>query len=130
MRRRLSGHMPLPEMVVEPAPENRPVLVQIAYQIRPAEQDNFVQALEAVRLIRLRDGAFRWDVFCDPGEPGRYVETFEIASWASTCGSMNVQQSRIKRSRRARSYQEPGTEPSVRHLVTARSMSAASRPTS
>jgi quinol monooxygenase YgiN len=56
--------------------------MQIEYRIREGEDDNFVQALEEVRLIRLRDGAFRWDVLRDPAEPGRYVEAFEVVSWA------------------------------------------------
>jgi predicted MFS family arabinose efflux permease len=128
---RPSGHIPMPETVVEPAPENGPVLVQIAYQIRQAEQDNFVQALEDVRLIRLRDGAFRWDVFCDPTEPGRYVETFEIASWAEYLRQherATVVDQEVEA--RAQAYQEPGTEPSITHLVSARSMSAAQPPPS
>lgn len=58
------------------------VLVQITYQIRQSEGDKFVQALSDVRLNRLRDGAFRWDVFYDHARPGRCVETFEVASWA------------------------------------------------
>jgi MFS family permease len=69
---RPSKHMPLPETVVEPALEEGPVLVQIEYRIREGEDDKFVQALEGVRLIRLRDGAFRWEVFRDPTEPGRF----------------------------------------------------------
>jgi hypothetical protein len=77
-----SEHMPRPETVLEPALEEGPVLVQIEYRIRKGEEENFVQALEDVRLIRLRDGAFRWGVLYDPAEPGRYVEIFEVASWA------------------------------------------------
>jgi MFS family permease len=128
---RPSQHMPLPETVVEPALEDGPVLVQIEYRIRNGEEDNFVQALEDVRLIRLRDGALRWDVFCDPAVPGRYVETFEVASWAehlrqherATIADQAVEA-------RALAYQEPGTEPIVTHLVSARSMSATSPPAS
>lgn len=119
-----SPHPPLPVTVLEPAPEVGPVLVQIEYQIREDVEDNFVQAMEEVRPIRLRDGAFRWELFCDPAEPGRFVETFEVASWAehmrqherATVADQEVES-------RALCYQKPGASPVVAHLVAARSMS-------
>ncbi len=120
-----SQHMPVPERVVEPALEAGPVLVQITYRIRKGEEDSFVQALEDVRLIRLRDGAVRWDVFSDPAQPGRYVETFEVASWAEHLRQherTTVVDQAVEA--RALAYQESGTEPIVEHLVSARSMSA------
>jgi len=121
-----SKHLPLPEPVVEPALEEGPVLVQIEYRIREGEDDSFVQALEEVRLIRLRDGALRWDVFRDPAEPGRYIETLEVASWAEHLRQPDratVVDQEIEA--RALAYQEPGTEPIVSHLVSARSMTVA-----
>ncbi len=120
-----SQHMPVPERVVEPALEAGPVLVQITYRIRKGEEDSFVQALEDVRLIRLRDGAVRWDVFSDPAQPGRYVETFEVASWAEHLRQherTTVVDQAVEA--RALAYQESGTEPIVEHLVSARSLSA------
>jgi hypothetical protein len=76
------------------------------------EEAPFLEALDEVRLIRLRDGAFRWEVFSDPAAPGRYVETFEVASWAehlrqherATVADQEVEA-------RALAYQESGTEP-------------------
>jgi Transmembrane secretion effector len=38
--------------------------------------------MQDVRSLRLRDGAYRWGLFNDPGRPARYVETFMVASWA------------------------------------------------
>src|SRR5215207_3316687 len=118
--------MRLPETVVEPALEEGPVLVQIEYRIREGEDSNFVQALEEVRLIRLRDGAIRWDVFRDPAEPGRYVEGFEVASWAEYLRQherATVMDQEIEA--HARAYQKLGTEPIITHLVSARSKSVA-----
>src|SRR3712207_1916447 len=122
---RPSEHMPRSETVLEPALEEGPVLVQIEYRIRKSEEENFVQALEEVRLIRLRDGASRWEVFYDPAAPGRYVETFEVASWAehlqqherATVTDQEVEALALR-------YQEPGTAPIVEHLVAVRAMSA------
>ena len=116
----------LPKPVLEPALEAGPVLVHIEYRIRKREEANFVQAMEEVGLIRLRDGASRWEVFCDPTEPGRYVETFEVASWAeylrqherATIADQEVEA-------RALACLKPGTVPIVEHLVSARSMRVA-----
>ena len=52
--------------------------------------DGFVQAMHEVRLERLRDGALRWELFHDPADPSRYVETFLVESGLSTCGSMSA----------------------------------------
>jgi hypothetical protein len=42
---------------------------------------DFVQAMADVRLERLRDGALRWELFHDPADLSRYVETFLVESW-------------------------------------------------
>jgi Transmembrane secretion effector len=76
-----SRHWPEPVAVVAPQPEERPVLVLVEYHIDPARAHDFVRAMQAVRLERLRDGAMRWELYCDPARPGRYVETFTVASW-------------------------------------------------
>jgi quinol monooxygenase YgiN len=122
-----SQHIPEPEIVLEPAPEVGPVLVEISYRIQDEQQDTFVEAMEEVRLIRLRDGAFRWELFCDPAEPGRYVETYEVASWAehlrqrerATVADLEVES-------RALACQEEGTAPVIAHLISARSMRVSS----
>jgi MFS family permease len=76
-----SMHWLEPGVVIEPRPEEGPVLVMIEYHIDPAHAHEFAAAMQAVRLERLRDGAIRWGLFRDPASPGRYVETFMAASW-------------------------------------------------
>lgn len=120
-----SQHLPQPETVIEPAPQDGPVMVQIEYRIRTDEEEKFVAAMDEVKPIRLRDGAFRWELFCDPTEPGRYIETFEVASWGehlrqherTTVIDQEIEQQALQ-------YQEPGASPIVNHLVAARALSA------
>jgi hypothetical protein len=58
-----------------------PVLVTIEYQIKPGDRHAFLRALERLSRERRRDGAYRWGVFEDTAEPGRYLETFLNDSW-------------------------------------------------
>jgi MFS family permease len=70
-----------PQLVIEPRPEDGPVLVTIEYQIRPQDYAAFTNAIHKVRDMRLRNGAIRWGVFQDARQPDRFVETFVVDSW-------------------------------------------------
>jgi MFS family permease len=71
-----------PVVIVEPQPEEGPVLISIEYRIDPAESPAFRVTMHGLKTIRLRDGAMRWGLFADPVDPARYVETFLVESWA------------------------------------------------
>jgi hypothetical protein len=73
---------PEPVTVVEPDPEDGPVLVLIRYRIDPARAEEFATAMRAMRRVRRRDGAYRWGVFEDVADPGCFVETYVVRSWA------------------------------------------------
>jgi MFS family permease len=79
---RPSAHWPEPNIVIEPDPEDGPVLVTVEYLIDPERARDFALAMQAVRQQRLRDGAFRSGLFSDPSDPCRYIETFVVESWA------------------------------------------------
>ncbi len=77
-----STHWPEPTVVIEPHPEDGPVLVTVEYRIEPKQARDFTFAMQAVRQQRLRDGAFRSGLYRDPADPTRYIETFVVESWA------------------------------------------------
>jgi hypothetical protein len=58
-----------------------PVLVTVEYVIDPAQAAEFARAMQALRVIRLRDGALRWGLWADTTKPGRYLESFVVESW-------------------------------------------------
>ena len=58
-----------------------PALVSIEYQIDPQNASPFLALARELSEERLRDGAYQWGIFEDVALPGRYVETFLIASW-------------------------------------------------
>ncbi len=60
-----------------------PVLVTVEYRLANDDsREPFLANLAALRHERLRDGAFRWGIFEDTAERGRFLETFELDSWA------------------------------------------------
>ncbi|MDF5734208.1 MULTISPECIES: MFS transporter [unclassified Nostoc] len=70
-----------PLVVIELQPEEGPVLVTLEYCIDPEQAEEFIAAINALRVVRLRDGAIRWGIFHDTGQPNRYLETFIVESW-------------------------------------------------
>jgi hypothetical protein len=76
-----SLHWPQPAVTVEPPAEHGPVLVTVEYRIDPTQAVDFTRAMRRVRLERLRDGAMRWELYHDPADPARHVETFLVESW-------------------------------------------------
>ncbi len=49
-------------VVIELEPEEGPVLVTIEYCIDPNQAEEFMEAINALRVVRLRDGAIRWGI--------------------------------------------------------------------
>jgi len=72
-----------PEHILEidPQPESGPVLVTVEYRIEREKWREFTKAMSSLGRMRRRTGARRWDLFQDPADPSRYVETFLIESW-------------------------------------------------
>ncbi|MFN0066288.1 MAG: MFS transporter [Limisphaerales bacterium] len=69
------------QLGVKPADSEGPVLVLIRYQVAPAREAEFLRATLALRDVRLRDGAFRWDLWRDLQEAGVFHEAFLVGSW-------------------------------------------------
>ena len=76
-----SQHWPDPVIAREPAPSDGPVLITVEYRIAPESARDFLAAMQPIRLMRLRDGALRWNLFQDAADPTRWVETMLVESW-------------------------------------------------
>jgi MFS family permease len=71
---------PLPVLAETPEPDV-PVMVTIVYRIAPDRRAEFVAAMQGVRKMRRRNGAYFWQLFHDSEDPARFVETFMDESW-------------------------------------------------
>jgi MFS family permease len=76
-----SMHWAEPVTVLEPSPDEGPVLVTVEYRIDPLRAEEFQAVMGALARVRRRDGAMHWRLFRDPAVPGRYVEEFMSRSW-------------------------------------------------
>jgi len=70
-----------PHIVIEPNPEDGPVLVTVTFRINPQRAEEFIRAAHELGRVRRRDGAVRWSLFVDPFDPSRYMETYVVESW-------------------------------------------------
>lgn len=77
-----SLHWNQPVQVFEPCPNDGPVMVTLEYRIDAANAEEFTKAMQALSLIRRRDGAIQWGLYQDLSDPGRFVETMVVESWA------------------------------------------------
>ena len=62
-------------------PARDPVVIQVEYQIDPSQTVAFQQAIDQLRIIRLRDGAYRWALYQSIAEPNTWIESFLLDSW-------------------------------------------------
>jgi MFS family permease len=116
-----SYHWPEPPPLSGIHHEHGPVLVTVEYLIDPHRGKEFTHAMKAMRRIRRRDGAIRWGLYEDAAEPGRYLETFVVESWAEHLR----QHERVTVSDRemellAQAFHRGPEPPKVTHLIAAR----------
>jgi hypothetical protein len=102
-------------------PDHGPVLVTVQYQVEAARTADFAAAMQEVRRIRLRDGAFDWGLFADAEAPHRYVEVFLVKSWLEHLRQHERQTvSDLDVLEQARAFHAGGEPPVVHHLIAER----------
>jgi len=71
---------PLPILAETPEPDV-PVMVTIQYRIQLDKRAPFAEAMQGVREMRRRNGAYFWQLFHDSADPTRFIECFMDESW-------------------------------------------------
>jgi MFS family permease len=116
-----SGHWTDPTLAITPDPDDGPVLITVEYRVPTERAGDFIDAMEAMRSFRRREGAVSWGIFRDLAEPDRYVETFLVLTWAEHMrqhARVTVEDQSIEA--RAFAFQQEGVAPVAAHLIAAR----------
>jgi MFS family permease len=107
--------------VLQPEPEQGPVLITIEYRVDPGDRAAFTEAMHAMRPIRMSIGAIRWGIYQDTAQPERFLETFVVESWLEflrTRERMTAADLEVRD--RARSFHRGEEEPHVSRMIYAR----------
>jgi hypothetical protein len=107
--------------VLTPELEDGPVLITVEYRVPAARARAFVEAMEAMRSFRHREGAVHWDLFRDLADPDCYLETFVVVAWAEHLrqhAPLTVEDQAIEA--RAFAFLQEGVGPVAAHLITDR----------
>jgi MFS family permease len=107
-----------PELVAAPRLEDGPVMMSVEYRVEPDRAPDFVAAMQRVGRMRRRTGAYEWELYRDPTQPDRFVETYLTRTWAEhlrqhtrpTVTDQKIQDDAL-------ALIIPGTIPVVSHLV-------------
>ncbi|WP_234439538.1 MULTISPECIES: MFS transporter [Streptomyces] len=112
-----SAHWPAPPLVFEPGQAEGPVLVTVSYRIAPENGAAFTERMEYVARARRRTGALTWGLYQDGQDPGRFIESYVVASWSEHLAQHSVRLTLTDRRHedRARLLLVPGTRPDVTH---------------
>ena len=68
------------------AVEGGPVMVLTTYVITEEQLQDFLDVMNALRLVRLRTGAYRWRLYRNVGDPHRMTEVMVLSSWEQHLG--------------------------------------------
>ena len=116
-----SGHWPDPNLAITPDPDDGPVLITVEYRVPAERAGDFIQAMDAMRSFRRREGAVSWGFFRDLADPDRYLETFLVPSWAEHMrqhARVTVEDQATET--RTFSFLQSGVVPVAAHLIAAR----------
>jgi len=110
----------MPVLAETPEPDV-PVMVTIDYRVQGDKRAEFVAAMQGVREMRRRNGAYFWQLFHDSEDPVRFVECFMDESWVEHLRQherASVADREIQR--RAKQYLVEGTDSKSSHYLADR----------
>lgn len=75
-----SMHWRAPAFVERLDDDVGPILALIEYRIDPQDRSKFFTLMQEIGRERMRDGAYAWNLFHDPNDSGRSIETWLVHS--------------------------------------------------
>ena len=75
-----SMHWRAPAFATRLENDRGPILAVVEYAIDPAKAPEFLALMQEIGHERMRDGAYAWNIFGDPDDLGRFIETSLVHS--------------------------------------------------
>ncbi|MGB6977491.1 MAG: MFS transporter [Gammaproteobacteria bacterium] len=113
-----TGHMPAPKVVGPIESDQGPVMITVEYEVSPSQQKDFVEVMQNARRIRLREGAFFWNLFNNIDDPNCFIECYIVESWLEHLRQHErISVSDRKVQDRADSFHRGSKPPLISHFV-------------
>jgi hypothetical protein len=95
-----------------------PVVIEITYRIRRENVSAFLRIMGERQRIRRRDGARRWRLLRDTGQPELWTETYEAPTWTEYVRhNLRLTKADANVSEQLRALHDSEEPPSVRRLI-------------
>ncbi|QJY51079.1 MFS transporter [Pseudonocardia broussonetiae] len=112
-------YWPEPELTYRPDPQEGPVLVTVRYVVPPEHEAEFLDAMELVRLGRLRTGASSCTLYRDGADPSTFVLVAQFPTWEEHLRQHTGRLTGTDREREERANALSVEEPEGAHLFHA-----------
>jgi MFS family permease len=70
-----------PEVALDITARSGPIVVEIDYQVDPAEARKFYEVMLKLQRARLRNGAYQWSLARDLADPALWTERYHLPTW-------------------------------------------------
>ena len=70
-----------PEVALDITARSGPIVIEIDYQVDPAEARKFYEVMLKLQRARLRNGAYQWSLARDLANPAQWTERYHLPTW-------------------------------------------------
>ncbi len=106
-----------PSLGIAPEPDAGPVQVVVEYHVPPANESDWLDAMQAMRRSRQRSGAYRWELYRVGERPDRFLEIFTVPSWAEHERQHEHRLTAADQAIEEAAFAHTPSTPSVEHLI-------------
>jgi MFS family permease len=74
-----------PELGLAITARSGPIVIELDYEVDPAEARRFYGVMLSLQRARLRNGAFQWSLARDLSDPSLWTERYHLPTWLDYC---------------------------------------------
>ncbi|MBN9286800.1 MAG: hypothetical protein BGO43_05400 [Gammaproteobacteria bacterium 39-13] len=113
-----SKDSPAPQGELSPEHDHGPIMITVEYSVNSENAEAFRRAIQDLRRIRLREGAFFWTLFQDVENHRKFIECFMAESWLEHLRyheRVSISDRRVQA--KVNAFHEGKDRPKVHHFV-------------